>query len=222
MESSIANTIERTTQGLIDQSLPKAMSYNTYRELVTQLAQEGKSTGPQKTNALTNYTQLNNRRMKRWDKTLKFDEQVIDLIKSVELPITWLVLTESWCGDASPALPVMNKMAQLNANIDLKILLRDENPELMSRFPTKGAMSIPKMITIDNESEEVVAEWGPRPEPAAELVRAHKAKYGKILPEIKEEIQQWYNKDKGQTTLKELLASLPLKYIGNSALLGSS
>lgn len=211
MKSTSTNTIDITTQGLIEESLPKAMSYTAYRELVKQLAQEGKSTGPVPTDALTNYTQLNNRRMKRWDKTLKFDKQVIDSIKSVELPITWLVLTESWCGDASPALPVMNKIAQLNANIDLKILLRDENRELMNRFLTKGSMSIPKMITIDNESEEVVSEWGPRPEPAAELVRAHKAKYGKILPKIKEEIQQWYNKDKGRTTLKELLASLPLK-----------
>lgn len=211
MKSTSTNTIERTTQELVDERLPKAMSYTAYRELVKQLAQEGKSTGPEQTDALANYTQLNDRRMKRWDKTLKFDEQVIDAIKSVERPITWLVLTESWCGDASPALPVMHKIAELNPNIDLKIILRDDNIELMNRFLTNGAMSIPKMIIIDNVSEEVVSEWGPRPEPAAELVRTHKAKYGEIRPEIKEEIQQWYNKDKGQTTLKELLASLPLK-----------
>ncbi len=211
MQSTIINAIERTTQELIQESFPKAMSYTVYRELVAQLAQEGKSTGPEQTDALANYTQLNDRRMKRWDKTLKFDEQVTDSIKSLERPITWLVLTESWCGDASPALPVIQKITELNPNISLKIILRDANVELMNRFLTNGSMSIPKVISVDNESEEVVSEWGPRPEPAAELVRDHKAKYGKLLPEIKEEIQQWYNKDKGQTMLKELLARLPLK-----------
>ena len=57
----------------------------------------------------------------------------------------------------------------------------------------------------------MVEEWGPRPEPAARMVIEHKEKFGKIMPELKEELQQWYNKDKGQTIAREVLASLALK-----------
>jgi len=39
----------------------------------------------------------------------------------------------------------------------------------------------------------------------------HKEKHGELLPEIKEEIQHWYNKDNGQTTLQEIMALLPVQ-----------
>jgi len=89
---------EMTTKILIQKGLQKAMSYKEYIALVKQLAEEGKSTGPEQTEALTNYTQLNDRRMKRWDKTLKFSEEAVSQILKVDTKITWLVLTESWCG----------------------------------------------------------------------------------------------------------------------------
>jgi len=95
------NDTEKTTQTLIEEGLSKAMSYAEYRTLVAQLAKEGKSTGPEQTEALINYTQLNDRRMKRWDKTLKFSEEVVAQISKVNTKTTWLVMTESWCGDAS-------------------------------------------------------------------------------------------------------------------------
>ncbi len=199
---------ERTTQVLVEEALAKVKSYNQYREMVAQLTQEGKSTGPNQTEALINYTMLNDRRMKRFDKTIKVDLETSQKVASVNKNITLLVVTESWCGDAAPAIPVMNKIAELNDQIELKIALRDENIELMNRFLTNGAMSIPKLIFWDDDKKEVIAVWGPRPKPAAQLVADHKARYGILLPEIKEEIQHWYNKDKGQTILKELTVLL--------------
>lgn len=201
--------MEKSTQKLIQESLPKAMSYSSYRELVSKFAQEGKSTGPEQTEARANYTLLNNRRMKRWDKTLKFDEKTIIAIQGLKRPITWLVLTESWCGDASPALPVMHKMAELNPNISVKILLRDENNELMNRFLTNGTMSIPKLIAIDDKSGAFLNEWGPRSKAATELVEKYKAEHGSLTPEFKEALQVWYNTDRGQNVLHDLLAILP-------------
>lgn len=209
MVTTFLDTKGKITYKLIQESLPKAMSYPTYRELVAQLAQEGKSTGPEQTEALTNYTQLNDRRMKRWDKTLKFDEYTVEAIKKIASGITWLVLTESWCGDASPALPVMHKMAALNPHIALKILLRDENTALMQRFLTNGAMSIPKLIAIDDKNGAITGEWGPRSNAATELVENYKADHGVLTPEFKEGLQVWYNKDKGQSVLQDLLAMLP-------------
>jgi len=203
--------MEKTTHILIENALPKAMTYIEYRELVTQLTKEGKTTGPEQSNALINYTQLNDRRMKRWDKTLKFSEEAVAQIEKVDKKITWLVLTESWCGDASPSLPVMHKITELNPNISLKIILRDEHIELMNRFLTNGGMSIPKLIAIDDSTEEVIADWGPRSEAATKLVENYKAEHGKLTAEFKQDLQVWYNKDKGQSVLEDLLTSLALE-----------
>ena len=204
-------TVEKTTELLIQESASKAVSYTEYRALVKQLAEEGKSTGPEQTEALTNYTQLNDRRMKRWDKTLKFSEEAVEQISKVSTKVTWVVLTESWCGDASPALPVMHKITELNPNISLKIVLRDENIDLMNRFLTNGGMSIPKLIAVDEVSAEVIGSWGPRSKAATKLVEDYKAEHGKLTAEFKQDLQVWYNKDKGQSVLEDLLASLPLK-----------
>ncbi|TMM59366.1 thioredoxin family protein [Maribacter algarum] len=205
------NIVEKTTELLIQESTSKAVSYTEYRTLVKQLAEKGKSTGPEQTEALTNYTQLNDRRMKRWDKTLKFSEEALEKISKIDSKITWLVLTESWCGDASPALPVMHKITQLNPNISLKIILRDENVDLMNRFLTNGGMSIPKLIAIDDATKEVIGGWGPRSKAATQLVEDYKEQHGTLTAEFKQDLQVWYNKDKGQSVLEDLLASLPLK-----------
>jgi hypothetical protein len=203
--------MKKSTQELIENSLQKAMSYSAYRTLVKQLAEKGKTTGPVQSEALVNYTQLNDRRMKRWDKTLKFSEESVAKIKAVDTKISWLVLTESWCGDASPSLPVLHKITALNPNISLKIVLRDENVDLMNQFLTNGGMSIPKLIAVDSSSEDVLYDWGPRSTAATKLVEDYKAEHGTLTAEFKQELQVWYNKDKGQSVLEDILASLPLK-----------
>ncbi|WP_422083223.1 thioredoxin family protein [Ulvibacterium sp.] len=204
-------TMYRTVQELIQESLPRTLSYKEYRAKVSELAAEGKSTGPKQTEALANYTLLNDKRMRRFDKTLKIDAESTALISAIEKKITFLVLTESWCGDAAPTLPVMNKIADLNVNISLKILLRDENLELMGHFLTQGTLSIPKLIIIDEVTGEVLGDWGPRPSTATEMVQEFKESFGALTSEFKQDLQVWYNKDKGITTLRDILASLPLK-----------
>ncbi|WP_241240804.1 thioredoxin family protein [Maribacter sp. MJ134] len=204
------NTMIRKEDTLVT-ALGNSYSYEEYRNLVEKLAAEGKSTGPVQTEALANYTQLNDRRMKRWDKTLRFSEEAVSKITAVSKKMTWTVLTESWCGDASPALPVMNKIAELNPNIELRVVLRDENTDLMNQFLTNGGMSIPKLIVRDDVSNEVVADWGPRSANATKLVEDHKAVHGMIKPEFKQDIQVWYNRDKGQSILADLLLLLPLE-----------
>ena len=101
--------------------------------------------------------------MKRLDATMKIEEDVLEKFQQYHKNVTWLVLTESWCGDAAHAMPVMNKLVEQAKNLDFKILYRDENEELMNRFLTNGTMSIPKLIAFDNETQEVINDWGPSP-----------------------------------------------------------
>lgn len=189
---------------IIKTSLKKSMSYLTYRDLVKQLVEDNSTTGLEKTLALANYTKLNDRRMKRWDKTVKLSEESQKIIKELNNSITWLIITESWCGDAAHIIPVLNKIAESNNNIDLKIVLRDENPALMDAFLTNGDKAIPKVIMIDNESGEVINTYGPRPSEATSYVNKFKAINGALTPEFKEDLQHWYNENKGKNIIEDI------------------
>ncbi|WP_394974691.1 thioredoxin family protein [uncultured Croceitalea sp.] len=204
------NTVQNTID-TIKESLSNSWSYKDYREKVHQLAIDGATTGENQSDALIDYTQLNDKRMNRWDKTLKTPIAIQEKIAKLDKKLTFLVLTESWCGDASPSLPVMNKIAELNPNIELRIVLRDENLDLMNQFLTNNSMSIPKLIVIDSDTEKVIADWGPRPSTATKMVEDYKAMHGKLTPEFKQDLQVWYNKDKGQNILSDIVDLLPLK-----------
>ena len=189
---------------IIEDSLIKGISYTAYRNLVERLVSENTTTGATKTEALIAYTKLNDRRMKRWDKTLKIPLSFEEKITSVDSKVTWLVITESWCGDAAHLMPVMNKISEMNENISFKVVLRDENDELMNQFLTNGSKSIPKLIMIDDATNDVVSTYGPRPNEATKLVNDFKNEHGLLTPEFKQDLQVWYNKDKGQSTLEDL------------------
>lgn len=189
----------------ISESLENGMSYAEYRNLVSQLVEENSTTGNEKTEALVDYTMLNDRRMRRWDKTVKLSEEAKSKIENFDGKVTWLVISESWCGDAAHVMPVINKVAELNDNIDYKVVLRDENDALMNQFLTNGGKAIPKLIMIDNDTNEVINTFGPRPSVATDMVNAYKTEHGQLTPEFKEDLQRWYNKNKGQSIVVDLL-----------------
>lgn len=190
---------------IIENSLKSAQSYTAYKEMVLQLLKEGKSTGGVQNSDLFHYTKLNNQRMKRLDKQTKLHEETLTKAQRINKEFTWLVLTESWCGDAAQTLPVINKFAEANKKIDLKVVLRDENEELMNKFLTNGSKSIPKLIVVDNASLEVVGSWGPRSAKASKIVTEYKEKHGKIDAQLKTDLQNWYNDDKGTHIEMEML-----------------
>lgn len=191
-------------KSIVSNSLKNGMTYLAYRTLVKQLSEQNSTTGNEKTEDLATYTKLNDKRMNRWDKTLKVSETAQKKINEFETKVTWLVITESWCGDAAHVLPVLNKIAELNSYIDLKIVLRDENLELMDAFLTNGSRSVPKLIMVENETGNVVNTYGPRPSEATSLVNRYKAKYGVLTPDFKEDLQHWYNNNKGQNIIDDV------------------
>lgn len=198
-------------------ALKKAQSYPEYRDTVARHVAKGTSTGDTQSDALSNYTLLNDKRMKRLDKTLKLDTGLVEKIKNYDKKVTWLVLTESWCGDAAHTMPVMNKISALNDNISFKVVLRDENDGLMMQHLTNGSKSIPKLLVIDEATEEVIQTWGPRPSKATEMVHAFKKEHGTLTPEFKQDLQMWYNKDKGQNTATDLVNLMVLEGVSNGA-----
>jgi len=211
MEIAVLESLEKTTKEVVQKGISEAMTYQDYRILVDNLSDEGRSTGPEQAEVLTNYTVLNQRRMKRLDKTLKISDEAVKIINAFDKKVTWLVLTESWCGDAAQTMPMINKVAEINDNISLKVNLRDENLDIMNRFLSNNTMSIPKLIMVSDETGEVIGEWGSRPSIATQMVMDYKKENGALTPEFKQDLQVWYNKDKGQSTLYDLLNLLALE-----------
>ena len=211
METSVLEDLGKTTKDVVQKGISKAMSYRDYRILVDNLSVEGRSTGPEQTETLTNYTVLNQRRMKRLDKTLKITEEAVKKINDFDKKVTWLVLTESWCGDAAQTMPMMNKVAEHNDNISFKVILRDENLDVINRFLTNNTMSIPKLVMVEDATGEILGDWGSRPKIASQMVIDYKNEHGMLTLEFKEDLQIWYNKDKGQSTLRDLMELLALE-----------
>ncbi|AXG73475.1 thioredoxin family protein [Flavobacterium arcticum] len=193
---------------LITNSLEKSYSYTEYRNHISKLLLDGLSTGETQSESLTHYSTLNEVRMKRLDKTIKLTPDVVEKLKAIKDNYVFLVISEGWCGDAAQLLPVMEKMASENDLIDLRIVLRDENSELMDGFLTNGGRAIPKLILVDAKDNTVLGNWGPRPEGGTKLIKDAKEKFGVINEETKTELQKWYLHDKGISAMQEITALL--------------
>jgi hypothetical protein len=192
---------------LIPNSLEKAISYSQYRTLIKTLLTQEKSTGLVQSNDLLNYSMLNDKRMDRLDKKILISEETQDSINNLKNNFTFLVIAEGWCGDAAQIMPILNKIAESSSKIELKIVLRDDNPELMDAFLTNGGKAIPKTIIVDSNNK-VINSWGPRPSIATQMVKDYKEQNGGLDAEFKKDLQIWYNKDKGANTQEDLIKLL--------------
>ena len=189
----------------IKQALENSFSFADYRKKVTSLIAEGKSTGHTQSEDLLKYSELNETRMNRLEKTIEVTDEVKTKLQNLDKKYIWLVLSEGWCGDAAQIVPVIHKMADVTDKVELKIALRDDNDALMQHFLTNGGKAIPKLIVLDAETLEVVLDWGPRPHGAKQLILDYKAAHGVVDEPAKIELQKWYLHDKGISIQNEIV-----------------
>jgi hypothetical protein len=140
------------------------------------------------------------------------------IAKRVEIPIEYsarvdalhghwhlLVLSEDWCGDAVNVVPIVAKLADSVTNLDLRILARDANLDIMDAHLTGTSRSIPIVILL-NEKFQECGWWGPRPFALQKWVREE----GMTLPKEDRyhEIRTFYARDRGLTTMREIVEML--------------
>jgi hypothetical protein len=183
-------------------NIEKSMTYRAYLDLIDALLVDGKTTGPNQSDAMFNFGKLNRQRMKRLDKTVEINESSKERAKTVERKMIWLIITEGWCGDAAQNIPIIEKIAAETSNIETRYILRDENLDLMERYLTNNARSIPKLICLDAETFEEIGAWGPRPQAAMDYFDEMKAQ-DLEKPQMMENLQRWYNEDKNQSLQAE-------------------
>lgn len=117
-----------------------------------------------------------------------------------------LVLAEDWCIDTSSTLPVLARWVEAVPGLELRILKRDEHPELMNRYLTDGTRSIPVVLILDREYHEL-GHWGPYAAPLHAWVREHKPPVLEKGEYVKGK-RTWYAHDHGETTIREIMARL--------------
>ena len=191
------------------ESATQLFSYSDYLTMVNTLANQDMVTGDIQSEDKLDTTKVNLHRIARLDKKAQLTPALTEALKSVSSKWTWYVITEGWCGDASQNLSYIAKMAEVNPNITLKLLLRDDNPEIMNAYLTNGGKAIPKLICIHDETGEEVGTWGPRPQHIqfqvnalkAEGPEVFKAKFGQML-------HVWYGKDKGKSMQEEFALNI--------------
>lgn len=113
-----------------------------------------------------------------------------------------LVLTEDWCGDGVNVLPYIAKLADGAANLDLRVLGRDENPDLMDGHLTGVSRSIPVVILLDASFTER-GWWGPRPRELQQWVLGPGSSMAKA--DRYRDIRRWYVQDRGFAVLNEIV-----------------
>lgn len=148
---------------------------------------------------------INLSRMNRLLKKGQIHPEMKAQVEQVNAKLNWILITEPWCGDAAQAVPFIYSLNKLNSMFTLEIQLRDSNSEI-EKYPTNGDLSIPKLI-IRNEDNEDVFIWGARPQ-ELEDYRISLIESGLDTQEIKIKEQQWYNENKGESIVKEIVEGM--------------
>ncbi|MGD1007049.1 MAG: thioredoxin family protein [Ignavibacteriaceae bacterium] len=184
----------------------KGMNYREYIQSVINDVASGPGTLSNEEKELLEYKKLNLQRSSRIERTYVISEELKSLIENIKDKQLWMVITEGWCGDSAQILPYIVKMAELNPNVDLRILLRDSNPDIIDLYLTNGTRSIPKFVVFDLEGNELFA-WGPRPKALQTLINGWKSE-GIVKPELYEKIHLWYGRNKGKEIEAEFIQIL--------------
>ncbi len=179
------------------------MNFQEYKEQFEHILDSSNPIAPYNDPDFLNYTKLNWSRLNRWLKTVQLSEEQIKTIQTISQKQNWIVITEPWCGDAAHVVPFIHLLASQNKLISIDYVLRDGGNDLIDKYLTNGGKSIPKLIIRDEDNHDICT-WGPRPEELTQLVDQLKAKNTE-LAELKIELQNWYNANKGEEILKELI-----------------
>lgn len=154
--------------------IKKSYSYIEYRAKIKELIDSNSCSGEEQTVDKIKYTKLNTYRMSRIEKQFGVNDELERILENISCKFVWVVLTESWCGDAAQNLPVLAKIADMTPNIELKIIFRNANPKIMDHYLTNGSRSIPKLICFNKSTGKEAGTWGPRPIGIKSMVNEYK------------------------------------------------
>lgn len=137
-------------------------------------------------------------------RTAAVSPEAIERMRSAAPSVRLLVLSEDWCSDCFSTVPNIARLAE-HAGMDLRVLARDANLDLMDAHLSSGTRSIPVIMALDADFH-VRSWWGPRP---AALQRWYRS--DSLLLENAERSRKkraWYARDRGKTAVAEVLETV--------------
>jgi len=154
-------------------------------------------------------TKINLQRIKRLDKTAHLSVDLLSELDEFSKNWNWTLILEGWCGDGAQIAPYINKVAEFTEGISLRIILRDENPEIMDQHLTNGTRSIPVLICEDVNTNSFIGKWGPRPTAVLDWITSFKEENPDYTSsDFKEQLHLFYTKDKGNSICSDLLETI--------------
>ncbi len=182
----------------------KGMSYQAYRQLIDEKLLNHQTTGPDHSPEMLHYTKMNVQRMNRVEKTIQWEERLLEAVNALPSKRHLLVISEGWCGDAAQIVPVIAGLAsRFPEKLELKIVLRDQHLPLIDAHLTNGGRAIPVLIGLDENKALKGNKWGPRPAILQELLIGWRKEYPE-MSKVAELLHGWYAKDKTTHTQAEL------------------
>lgn len=184
----------------------KAISFDEYFKRTEEITNKNEADLTEEEAKMLEYYKLGVQRMSRMLKVYKPSEEQLQKLAEKNFKGKLLIITEGWCGDAGQTVPAVSLFFE--GKNEVRVIYRDENPDLIDQFLTDGTRSIP-IVVILNENDEVIAHWGPRPAYGIELLKKYKAdpeNYTK--DQFYNDIQVYYAKNRGKDAIDEILEKL--------------
>jgi hypothetical protein len=195
-----------TSSFFADRRPHAGLTYAAYLEVMAARAEAAPPPDDVEAVERTGFTKLNVHRSGRIARHWRPSDELAALARRLAGPQLWMVLSEPWCGDSAQCLPCLAVLADTLPAVELRVLLRDDNLDIMDQFLTDGKRSIPLLVAFDTAGRELF-RWGPRPAAAQAVVAAALAE-GLAKPEMLERLHLWYGRDRGRQLDAELVSTL--------------
>jgi hypothetical protein len=188
------------TQAVID----KGMTFAQYMDLTKSIIENPNPEGLYVKESTLRYTRSNWERMNKVLNNTVISQRLYNQLSELKEEWVWLVISEPWCGDASWGVPALYLIASSSDNIEFRIVLRDENTEIMKAYQTAGSDSIPKLICLRKSDLKELGTWGPRPAALHEMVLKWKNEPGLDFRESVRQLHAWFEADMSKGIEEEL------------------
>lgn len=113
-----------------------------------------------------------------------------------------LVVAESSCRDSYESVPHLARLADRTANLELRLLRRDEAGDLLAAFPLDGRAAVPLVLLLDSDSR-VRGVWIEQPAELRDLIATQRPRL--CDEDLGKRVREWRDRDGGRSTLDEVI-----------------
>lgn len=185
--------------------LEQAIDWDTYFKLMKDMVASTNPPGLYADPKMQRYTESNLQRTNLVLDKMVLNQKLYNALSDLQEEWVWLVISEPWCGDASWGMTALHLIASATDKIELKILLRDEYPQIIAAYQTNGGNAIPKLVCLRKHDMAELGTWGPRPQILQHMVNAMKADPSIDFKENVRRLHAWYEEDMTGSIQDEIL-----------------